>query len=123
VNKRPLNLAVNQTRRFTARSWLASAARRLAKALARPTMEKAAIVATFLFFATPAIAAPESYVCTVQSLSRLADDGTLLRSTGDPIEGRDFGVDRASGKIIGKYLGSGGFDTKVLDAGSDARSF
>jgi hypothetical protein len=86
-------------------------------------MEKAAFVATLLFFAAPATAAQESYACTVQSLSRLSDGGTLVRATGDPIEGRDFAVNRASGKIIGKYLGSGGFDTKVLDAGSAAQSF
>ncbi len=64
-----------------------------------------------------------SYVCTVEGVSRLADEGTLKGSPDDPIVGKEFTVDRESGKIIGRYIGSDGFNTQVLDPGSDVQSF
>jgi len=78
-------------------------------------MKKAAIATAFLFCATSSISAQDSYVCTVKSPSRLGDDGVLHPARGDAMKGQDFTVDRASGKMIGRYLASGGFDTKVMD--------
>jgi len=47
----------------------------------------------------------------------------LVGDAKDPIIGQEFTVDRKSGKITGKYIGSTGFNAEVLDSGSDKQSF
>lgn len=76
-----------------------------------------------LFYVSAADAGIESYVCTVGSFGRLTNEGKLASDAKDPIVGKEFTVDRKSGKIIGRYIGTTGFDTKVLDGGFDKQSF
>jgi len=71
----------------------------------------------------PATARSDSYVCTISYSGRLNDDGFLIATTDDPILGKEFTVDRTSGKIIGRYIGTAGFSTRVLDGGSNQQSF
>lgn len=73
--------------------------------------------------AAPVLAGPDSYVCTIQSFSRLNEGGALTSDRGDPILGEEFVVDRGSGRIMGKYIASAGYETKVLDPGSIQQSF
>jgi hypothetical protein len=84
------------------------------------------LVATIFFYPNAVHAGSDGYICTVAALSRLADDGTLSRkandAANDPIIGKVFIVDRDIGKIIGNHINSRGFDTKVLDRGSDQQS-
>ncbi|QPD02489.1 MAG: hypothetical protein Nkreftii_000263 [Candidatus Nitrospira kreftii] len=68
-------------------------------------------------------AGQEGYVCRIDAFSRLQNDGTMNSDTKDPIVSKEFTVDRRSGKILGRYLSSNGFDTEVLDAGSKQQSF
>jgi hypothetical protein len=68
-------------------------------------------------------AAQEGYVCHIDAFSRLQNDGTMISDPKDPIVGKEFTVDRRSGKILGRYLSSNGFDTEVLDTGSKQQSF
>jgi len=83
------------------------------------------LVATvfFCFYVSAADAGSDGYVCTVESFNRLTNEGTLVGNAKDPIIGQEFTVDRKSGKIIGKYIGSAGFNTEVLDSGSGNQSF
>jgi hypothetical protein len=51
-----------------------------------------------------AYAAQEGYVCHIDAFSRLQNDGTMNLDTTDPIVGKEFTVDRRSGKILGRYI-------------------
>lgn len=87
-------------------------------------MRIAALIAVAYFMCIgTSHAGSQAYICTVTAFHRLADDGNLSSSTEDPIVGKVFTVDRESGKIIGKYISSTGFETKVLDSGSEKQSF
>lgn len=82
-----------------------------------------AALALILFSMSTADAGLEGYVCTVVAFSRLTTDGSMTSDAKDPIVGKEFTVDRKSGKIVGRYIGSTGFDTQVVDGGSDKQSF
>jgi hypothetical protein len=87
-------------------------------------MRLATIVFSIGLLVSPAFGGTESYVCSVSSLKTLRDDGALTADNPkDPITGQEFTVDRITGKIIGKYLESTGYQTRVLDSGSDQQSF
>lgn len=66
------------------------------------------IVLSALFtvlFSGQAQPAQEGYVCHIDAFSRLQNDGTMNLDTTDPIVGKEFTVDRRSGKILGRsYL-------------------
>jgi hypothetical protein len=79
--------------------------------------------AAVFIFASEGYAGSHSYVCTVEGFNRLTHEGTLKASLDDPIIGKEFTVDRKSGKIIGRYIGSDAFDLQVLDPGSLNQSF
>jgi hypothetical protein len=89
----------------------------------RMTMRVVYLVVVAALLAGAVHAGSEGYVCTVATFSRLADDGTLRSDGDDPIIGQEFTVDRQSGKIIGRYMASGGYTTTVLDFGSSSQTF
>ena len=81
------------------------------------------LVTALIFYASGAHAGAGSYVCTVAAFNRLTNEGILTADSKDPIIGKEFAVDRSTGKIIGRYIGTQGFNTQVLDSGSDNQSF
>jgi hypothetical protein len=70
-----------------------------------------------------AFAGGGGYVCRIVSESIINDSGSIEVRPKHPIIGQDFTVDRASGRIIGRYIGSQGRDPNVIEHGSNQQSF
>ncbi|MGZ0019940.1 hypothetical protein [Nitrosomonas sp. sh817] len=83
---------------------------------------------TFLFFSllAPVVcdAGPLEYVCTIKQELSVTNDGNL-KSYENPIEvGNTFGIDRRTGKIIGRPLSnSTAREVKIITQGDSSRNF
>lgn len=82
----------------------------------------------FLFFLllVPAVCAagPFEYVCTVKQELSVTNDGNL-KLHKNPIEvGNTFGIDRRTGKIIGRpFSNSTAREVKIITQGDSSRNF
>jgi len=83
---------------------------------------------TFLFLSllAPVVcdADPLGYVCTIKQELSVTDDGNL-ESYKNPIEiGNIFGIDRRTGKIIGRpFSNSTAREVKIITQGDSSRNF
>lgn len=83
---------------------------------------------TFLFFLllAPVVcdAGTLEYVCTIKQELSLTDDGNL-ESYKNPIEiGNTFGIDRRTGRIIGRpFSNSTAREVKIITQGDSSRNF
>lgn len=77
-------------------------------------------------FAAASIAGPDGYICEINEVRVLSDEGTLIESDNftTQFKGKNFSIDRKSGAMIGMPFSTSAFKSiSVLNPGNEDSSY